>query len=244
MERPRRANDLKKHMAFNHSPKIVTDGLVLHLDAASPKSYVSGGTVWTDLSRSGNNGTLTNGPTFNAANGGSIVFDGVNDYVDINSFIFNQSSVFSVSFWIKILNNSSQQYLIDLRNSDVAGDASLIAYNQNGIGGKIHYTVFGDSSTWPSTSTTLIPLLWYNVTTIHNSLINNIKIYINSILDLNSNFSTDLTTSSSPLRIGARRFTNTNPLQGNISQLLIYNKALSSSEILQNYKATKARFNL
>jgi hypothetical protein len=61
-------------------PNIVTDGLVLNLDAANIKSYVSGSTTWRDLSRSGNNGTLTNGPTFNAGNGGSIVFDGIDDY--------------------------------------------------------------------------------------------------------------------------------------------------------------------
>ena len=69
-------------MAFNYSPKISTDGLVLCLDAANTKSYPGSGTVWSDLSRGGNNGTLTNGPTFNSGNGGSIVFDGVNDYVD------------------------------------------------------------------------------------------------------------------------------------------------------------------
>jgi hypothetical protein len=64
-------------MAFNYSPKIIQDGLVLYLDAANTKSYPTTGTTWTDLSRSGNNGTLINGPTFNSGNGGSIVFDGV-----------------------------------------------------------------------------------------------------------------------------------------------------------------------
>jgi hypothetical protein len=67
-------------MAFNYSPKIVTDGLVLYLDAANPKSYPGTGTAWNDISRGGNNGTLVNGPTFDSTNGGSIVFDGVNDY--------------------------------------------------------------------------------------------------------------------------------------------------------------------
>ena len=69
-------------MAFSYSPKIVTDGLVLYLDAANNRSYPGSGTTWTDLSRGGNNGTLTNGPTFNGANGGSIVFDGTNDFID------------------------------------------------------------------------------------------------------------------------------------------------------------------
>ena len=69
-------------MAFNYSPKIVTNGLVLCLDAGNVKSYVSGSTTWTDLSPTQKNGILTNGPTFNSSNGGSIVFDGVDDYIN------------------------------------------------------------------------------------------------------------------------------------------------------------------
>jgi hypothetical protein len=63
-------------------PNIVTDGLVLYLDAANQKSYPGTGTTWNDLSGNGNNGTLVNGPTFNSDNNGSIVFDGVDDYVN------------------------------------------------------------------------------------------------------------------------------------------------------------------
>lgn len=72
-------------MALNHSPKIVTNGLVLYLDAANQKSYPGSGTTWTDLSGNGNTGTLTNGPTFSANNNGGIVFDGANDYVSISN---------------------------------------------------------------------------------------------------------------------------------------------------------------
>ena len=68
-------------MSLGHGASIVRNGLVLYLDAANPKSYPGSGTTWKDLSGNGNNGTLVNGPTFNSANGGSIVFDGTNDYV-------------------------------------------------------------------------------------------------------------------------------------------------------------------
>ena len=68
-------------MGVAYNPNIVTDGLVLCLDAANKRSYPGTGTTWTDRSANGNNGTLTNGPTFDSANGGSIVFDGTNDYV-------------------------------------------------------------------------------------------------------------------------------------------------------------------
>ena len=70
-------------MAFNYSPKTVIDGLVLYMDAANSKSYVSGSTTWNDISRGGNIGTLLNGPTFNSSNSGNIVFDGTDDYVTV-----------------------------------------------------------------------------------------------------------------------------------------------------------------
>ncbi len=69
-------------MGLIHSPSIVTDGLVLCLDAANSRSYPGTGATWTDL-KGGNNGTLENGPTFDAANGGSIVFDGTDDIVNV-----------------------------------------------------------------------------------------------------------------------------------------------------------------
>jgi hypothetical protein len=100
-------------MAFNYSPKIITDGLVLYLDAANPKSYVSGSTTWGDLSRGGNNGTLVNGPTFSSANGGSIVFDGVNDYINCgtNSSL-RPSQQITINSWIK-LNGFSFSCILD-----------------------------------------------------------------------------------------------------------------------------------
>ena len=80
---------------------IVTNGLVLNLDAANPRSYPQpyDGTTWADLSGNGNNGTLTNGPTFNAVNGGSIVFDGVDDFIQCTGSLTVTSATF-VS-WIK-----------------------------------------------------------------------------------------------------------------------------------------------
>jgi hypothetical protein len=93
-------------MAFSYSPKIVTDGLVLYLDAANSYSYVSGSTSWNDISRGGNNGTLVNGPTFNSGSGGSIVFDGVNDYCTFSNLPTGfQAGItnYSISIWFKLI---------------------------------------------------------------------------------------------------------------------------------------------
>ena len=225
-------------------PPIVTDGLVLHLDAGDSASYPGTGTTWFDLTTNSNDGTIT-GATYSSNEGGYFDFDGAGDYVDISSFTFNSSSVYSVSFWFKPSSNTTQQYLFDLRASDSDNKASLIAYNQSGTSGKIHYTVYGSSSTtWPSAPTILSLSTWYHITVIHNSSTNNLKIYLNSTLDLDSSFGTDLTVSSTPLRIGARRSTQSNPTNGSISQATIYNRALTASEVQRNYNALKNRYGL
>jgi len=92
-------------MATRGGPKIITDGLVLSLDAANTKSYPGTGTVWKDLSGNGNNGTLVNGPTFNSGNNGSIVFDGVNDYASTtpvsNLTIPQMEGDITYEYWIE-----------------------------------------------------------------------------------------------------------------------------------------------
>ena len=80
------------------SRSIITNGLVLYLDAANTKSYVSGSTTWNDLSRNNNTGTLINGSTFNSLNGGSIVFDGIDDRV--SGTTINTGQNFTVNCWI------------------------------------------------------------------------------------------------------------------------------------------------
>jgi hypothetical protein len=112
-------------------PNIVTDGLVLALDAGSKKSYAGSGTTWKDLSGNGNNGTLVNGPTFNSANGGSIVFDGVDDYVLLPNIVENSNSSTTIEVIMKnnsgIINPSTPQMNFIL-NGSTAG--SVDAYNQ------------------------------------------------------------------------------------------------------------------
>ena len=102
-------------MGLAHSPSIVTNGLVLALDAANRKSYPGTGTTWTDISGNGNSGTLVNGPTYSSANGGSIVFDGTNDYV-VTSTITNYKSL---NMWVYL--DSKSAYLLDARNGSPSG---------------------------------------------------------------------------------------------------------------------------
>jgi len=219
-------------MAFSYSPKIVTDGLVLYLDAANTRSYPGTGTTWSDLSRSGNNGILTNGPTFNAGNGGSIVFDGSNDYVSLPTITNN---IYTIDFWYKMGgNDGSYGYFASSGDNGFA-----IGEGGPGIGyGQFYYwnsSVSTGLGTIPSTTN------WNHICTLINVSTNNIQIYGNGNQLSNSTIS-NMSTSVS--NIGRYITSNTHYLKGNLALYKIYNRALSATEILQNYNATKTRFGL
>ena len=89
-------------MSLSHSPKIVTNGLVLCLDAADKKSYPGTGTTWFDRSGRGNHGTLVNSPTFNSTNGGSIIFNGNLTYGSVSCSQFQSgNNPFTIECWVK-----------------------------------------------------------------------------------------------------------------------------------------------
>jgi len=88
-------------MATRYSPKIITDGAVLYLDAANKNSYKGTGTTWKDLNGNRNNGTLTNGPTFSSTGNGAIAFDGTDDYVNSGyDLSWNNNNSVSIDFWM------------------------------------------------------------------------------------------------------------------------------------------------
>jgi hypothetical protein len=232
-------------MAFNYSPKVVTDGLVLYLDAGNNRSYASGSTSWLDLSRGLNNGTLTNGPTFSSANGGSIVFDGADDYVVVSSF--NQLPIGSSARTINIWFNPN----ITTWQGNVN---SLFFYGTTGVNG----AVFGiDFDTYPTMeiytwggvgrdvffSSSFPQTGWSNLSVVYNGS-TTISIYENSRNTQNATV-TALSTTNTSVWIGSID-PSYQPwyYDGRISNIQIYNKALSAQEVLQNYNALKGRFNL
>ena len=234
-------------MAFSYSPKIVTDGLVLYLDAANTRSYPGTGTVWSDLSRSGNNGTLINGPTFNSANGGNIVFDGSNDYISTNtnsSLTQAGNTQFTVDVWVKKSASNKDMLLGPWDNSNRKGwfvqwftDGNLYFGITNGA---FNYNYV--SVSWQNQ--------WFNLTGVFDgSLLTNQnigKIYVNNILQNTTNSGNMLTSVPAGLvEVSIGRLTNySSYATGNITMVKIYNRALSASEISQNYNATKTRFGL
>jgi hypothetical protein len=224
-----------------YGPKIITNGLVLYLDAANRNSYPGSGTTWTDLSGNGNNGTLTNGPTFNAANMGSIVFDGTNDYIYRSSLSNFNSSTYTILLWGKFVSVSSSGILFNLgRSSGDADTEAQLYYNNSRLvywdyAGSIAFNFIQSSGTL---STNVYQYLGFTKNSTNGTF------YINGYSSGTGTAAFDANISTNDFTIGADIRDSINYVNGNISQFLLYNRVLTASEVLQNYNATKSRFGI
>ena len=230
-------------MAFNYSPKPVIDSsLVLYLDAANPRSYVSGSSVWTDVSRGGNTGALTNGPTYSSANGGSIVFDGSNDYVSVPA-TNTISSAFTISTWMK--NNGGTNKEIACKYSTATPSLRQFEFWVEGAGQVSIYAYGSGVAGWRTSTKIINDNKIYNIVGVFSGANSLLNIYINSIIDngaLNGTVPSSVNISSQNIEIG--RYDGGGYFNGNISNVSIYNRALSATEVRQNYNALKGRYGL
>jgi hypothetical protein len=222
---------------------IVKDGLVLWLDANDKTSYPGTGTAWTDLSLGSNSGTLTNGPTFNSANGGSIVFDGVDDYVTENSsVVFQDKSDFTFNTWFNTAITASN--LVSSNTPATTVSASSITLTRSTTN-EVNVRFGGSSITYNSIPWTTGS--WFNLVyrRQYTNGVPTASLYINNTLTNTSNnqfFSASFTIAN----IGRRQNTaQTNSyFSGSISMVWAYNRVLTTQEITQNYNATKTRFGI
>jgi len=240
-------------MALQHNPKIVTNGLVLCLDAGNPLSYSGSGTVWNDLSGNGYNGTLTNGPTFSSDNKGSIVFDGTNDHIVCanNTTLDNISSLtdFTVEGLVKwnvVPTGGNGQFIMANVNptNPLTGGLQL-GYNPSvGFSFATYRSAAFDSVTF---LTTPITNVWYHVLGL--KLSTGYYLYINGNLVASTLTANNGGVAPTVLLLGLRQRDITYPstttyLNGNIANIKIYNRGLSELEIKQNFNATKGRYAL
>jgi hypothetical protein len=219
-------------------PNIVTDGLVLSLDAANIKSYTSGSTTWFDRSGNVNNGTLVNGPTFDSANGGSIVFDGVNDYINISTTPNLPNPLTICTFVNTSVITGSNQVIY---GPNANGQDNWISVSNNNA--QIFATQASDVNNFSITGTTTIQAnTWYHITGIVNN--NVTSLYINGVFEVASSAQAfTIGGWNSTARIG-QRGTGQFPFNGRIACVQGYNRALTAQEVEQNYNATKTRFGL
>jgi hypothetical protein len=215
-------------MSYKYGPSIVTDGLVFYVDAANSKSYPGTGTTWYNLVGS-NNGTLLNSPTYSSDNGGAIVFDGTNEHVVLDQTIsltdFTITAAFKITSygngWAMFFGNTDTDNFVGsadrvlLRVQDDSSANSDLSYTTDLLNG-VHFlqvTQSGNTSTW----------------------------YLDG-----QNIGTSSHSNYAGMSITRMVFYETaNALGiwgGNYYMASIYDRALSASEVLQNYNALKNRF--
>lgn len=221
-------------MAFSYSPKIVTDGLVLYLDAANPYSYVSGSTAWNDLSRTQTSGSLVNEPTYNSGNGGSIVFDGVDDYyITTNSTALDCVDGVSAFVWIKSPSSYiSKEILMKYNLINPVIPYGFQWWNDRNV-----YFHITSTTGWLEVTGLVNYNLntWYYLGLTYDKI--NLKTYVNRNVTSTIAKTGPLTTNSIPVQCSPG-------VGSTFSNIQIYNRALTSDEIQQNYNATKGRFGL
>ena len=221
-------------------PSIVLDGLVLNLDAGNTSSYPGSGTTWTDLSGNGNNGTLTNGPTYSSDDGGAIVFDGTDDYV--SSIDLSSYTNLTIEMWIYEARDIPNLSGIP---GEPGGEGDILTYNGTGTGGSftfsdnsfgVKFRTDGNFNAGRSFTITQVPQQnqWYRFCYIKNG-----SLWIND---------TEYTSASGSentygvLDIGRTRTGIAQPLNGKISNVRVYNRSLTAAEVQQNYNALVGRF--
>jgi hypothetical protein len=225
-------NEGRTHIA---TKGIVQSGLVLNLDAGVSSSYPGSGTTWTDLSGNGNTGTLTNMEVpgdYTSTNGGILTFDGVNEYV-----VCSGSLTLTAATFIAWINRASVQGT----NPGIIFSRSPTATGMNFRSGALGYHWNDDSNTYSWASGLVIPQAWCMCAiTVTSSLATGYLYQASGLTTALAGLGHGSTTMSS-IRVGVDAFEN-RYYTGNISQALIYNRALTATEIRQNYLATKSRY--
>ena len=226
-------------MATAYQPKIVTDGLVLCLDAADRKSYPGTGTTWTDRSGNNLNGSLINSPTFSSDNNGNFSFDATNESVSIaETSILNLQS-YTYAFWIKRTQAQSGNWMQILQRSTSNRNPGIWFYI-NEIS-RLHFSIKLSSGSAPSVNPggfSLNEWHYFTATVEYDGTNTTMNGYTDGVLN------------DGPVALGS-----VSPSLGtgssfvgkfglHIANLKIYNRALNQTEVLQNYNATKSRFEI
>jgi hypothetical protein len=218
-------------MSSSASPDIVTNGLVLCLDAADKKSYPGSGATWFDRSGNGNNGTLIGGVGYNSGNGGSIVVDGVDDYISSLTLSTLSATDITIQLWIYPTNIGSGNTYITVFDTPNRHLSLWIGNNFYGLGGASapSYAPFN----WQNNNWTCITM--FKSANTGQIIKNNYEVFEN--ISSGSTLTNQVQFGSNPSSGGTY-------FAGRYGSIRLYNRTLSPQEIKQNFNATKSRFGL
>jgi len=242
-------------MSLSHSPRIVNNGLMLHLDAANLKSYPGTGTTWFDISGNGRNATLFNGVAYSSEKSGCLDFNRTTDSyatiphdAAISSQVFGASTTFTLSGWFVVdeyvdyatliqkafggsYSNSTNGIWMESTNEILGISASNVGSNPAGSFARVYYNA--------------TPGQWYNVVWTGDGT--TARLYVNGVL-INSILFSSLTVArsenSSSITIGTRSTGSTPELDGRIAVVTAYNIGFTQNQVLQNFNALRGRFGI
>lgn len=225
-------------MATNYSPKVVTDGMVLYLDAANGRSYPGSGTTWYDLSDTGHSIALTNGPSYLSDVNGSFLFDGVNDYgvIPYSDSLNNTNTTMSV--WIKstfIVGPRARHYIFDGLSHytmifvDEPYEINFVVR----VSGSYIYAIYSDVSVSSDS--------WINIVGTYDG--EYVNLYVNGVLEA-STYRAGVINSASGVGRVMDYIGGTYNTEGLASSFMMYNRGLTAGEVKQNFDAARSRFGL
>lgn len=225
---------------LGHGSQIDRNGLVMHLDAANAKSYTGTGTVWNDLSGQANNGTMINGVV---ADTGFMRFDGVDDTINCGpvSQIGSSLTELTVSVWLNS-NSRSTKCILENGTSHASNTFYMFQENTN----YFTFEVFGDGNYDVVYANYVYQLnVWYNLVGVWSSG-NRVDMYTNGVLSNGTRYgsvSNSVINGNTNMFVGARAGTSYQ-FAGNISDVKLYNRALTAQEIQKNFEALRGRYGI
>jgi hypothetical protein len=233
------------------SNAIVTDGLIMYVDAADKDSYIGSGTTLTDLSPSANNLTTFNSPTFSSTNGGMFTLNGSTQYIYKSSVNTPPTTKLSMEVMARFTDTgvaAGGRYLMSMgRDIGTNGGLALLAYGYSGVSNHLIFELgsgFGRVSSGIVVSTGT----WYHICVTCDGTYT--KFHLNGVLTARSSQSTGAVASTPGISIGSYLNASVPPgvssawHNGDIGFVRIYNRALNNAEVLANYYGQKSRFGL
>lgn len=227
--------------------KVTTDEILMYLDAGNAKSFAVGATAWNDVSRGNKDGALQNGATFSTANNGSIVFDGIDDRVRLqntNLWFPISSGEFTLDVWIKspgLAIGNTYNGIISLSYG-----LTLSTLSSGDVIFRVYDSVLSTIVNLTSIGVDCNDNRWHHIVATNDGTTS--KIYIDGAFNISEpvSFNGDTNpvwyTNPNICLIGDEVNNINRYFNGNISMVKVYDKALSAAEVLQNYNATKSRY--